>query len=346
MGMQFTPGARVPIMRTQGGSVGSPATVDHWTVQPANTTNPLGAFKSQFAGATFGGVVETTWSVGYNVDRAVAKRSAYMVMHSDAGDVPATEIQWSLYTADGLKTFIPFQAYIRSDNNLGQGAVVFRHGFVSTDGLSFQNADGSVTYAIMSNAVGGINVYSALKVLPNSGTGALTVGSASGAADISIFPSGTNQGTITLYRSGAAAWQINQINGEFRINDSVNNQVAVVLRAGVAASNQVVFNGRVGLGTSSWGSGTGAVLGIANATVVPSTSPSAGGVLYAEAGAGKWRGSSGTVTTFGPAEPHCPTCGRDFVLEWQNDQYGHLAVCMWCVTEGTTKGVFQRVEAT
>jgi len=209
-----------------------------------------------------------------------------------------------------------------------------------------KNADGSVTYAIMSNAVGGINVYSALKVLPNSGTGALTVGSASGAADISIFPSGTNQGTITLYRSGAAAWQINQINGEFRINDSVNNQVAVVLRAGVAASNQVVFNGRVGLGTSSWGSGTGAVLGIANATVVPSTSPSAGGVLYAEAGAGKWRGSSGTVTTFGPAEPHCPTCGRDFVLEWQNDQYGHLAVCMWCVTEGTTKGVFQRVEAT
>ena len=47
-----------------------------------------------------------------------------------------------------------------------------------------------------------------------------------------------------------------------------------------------------------------------NALSVPGSNPSGGGYMYAEAGAGKWRGSSGTITTFGPVEPHCPDCGK------------------------------------
>jgi hypothetical protein len=43
------------------------------------------------------------------------------------------------------------------------------------------------------------------------------------------------------------------------------------------------------------------VIGIANAATVPSANPSGGGVLYAEAGALKWRGSGGTVTTIAAA---------------------------------------------
>lgn len=43
------------------------------------------------------------------------------------------------------------------------------------------------------------------------------------------------------------------------------------------------------------------VLHIANATTVPGTNPSGGGVLYVQAGALKYKGSSGTVTTLGPA---------------------------------------------
>lgn len=43
------------------------------------------------------------------------------------------------------------------------------------------------------------------------------------------------------------------------------------------------------------------VLAIQDATTVPSTNPTGGGVLYSEAGALKWRGSSGTVTTIAPA---------------------------------------------
>ncbi|MBN9695295.1 MAG: hypothetical protein J0L85_05800 [Zoogloea sp.] len=52
--------------------------------------------------------------------------------------------------------------------------------------------------------------------------------------------------------------------------------------------------------TASSGSGLG-VIGIANATTVPSINPTAGGVLYVEGGALKYRGSSGTITTLAPA---------------------------------------------
>jgi hypothetical protein len=50
----------------------------------------------------------------------------------------------------------------------------------------------------------------------------------------------------------------------------------------------------------SAGGGAG-VIGIANATTVPTTNPTGGGILYVEAGALKYRGSSGTITTLGAA---------------------------------------------
>jgi hypothetical protein len=80
-------------------------------------------------------------------------------------------------------------------------------------------------------------------------------------------------------------------------------------------------------------SGVG-VFGVGNCNTAPSATPTGGGVLYAEAGAGKWKGSSGTVTTFGPAEPHCPTCGRDFAIEHENSRLGErLALCLPCLVD-------------
>ena len=61
------------------------------------------------------------------------------------------------------------------------------------------------------------------------------------------------------------------------------------------------FAGNVGIGTTNqFGSGT-VVLALANAVTVPTTNPTAGGVLYVQAGALKYRGSAGTVTTLAPA---------------------------------------------
>lgn len=54
------------------------------------------------------------------------------------------------------------------------------------------------------------------------------------------------------------------------------------------------------LNTTSLGSGVG-VLAMANATTPPAGTPAGGGVLYVEAGALKYKGSSGTVTVIAPA---------------------------------------------
>jgi hypothetical protein len=58
--------------------------------------------------------------------------------------------------------------------------------------------------------------------------------------------------------------------------------------------------GNVGVGVSTFGTSAAKVLGLANATA-PSTSPAGMGQLYVEAGALKYRGSSGTVTTIANA---------------------------------------------
>ncbi len=75
-----------------------------------------------------------------------------------------------------------------------------------------------------------------------------------------------------------------------------------------------------------------------SATGAPNT-PTGGVYLWADAGALKAKGTSGTQTTIAPADPHCPECGRDFVLEFTNDDYGHLILCMWCLTDAELPGV-------
>ena len=59
---------------------------------------------------------------------------------------------------------------------------------------------------------------------------------------------------------------------------------------------RVESGANIGIGGSSYGGGVKCVF-LANATTVPTTNPVGGGVLYCQAGALKFRGSSGTVTT-------------------------------------------------
>jgi hypothetical protein len=66
------------------------------------------------------------------------------------------------------------------------------------------------------------------------------------------------------------------------------------------SGNFVQAGNNIGLKTTDFGSGAG-VFGVADANTNPSTNPTGGGVLYAQAGALKWRGSSGTVTTIANA---------------------------------------------
>jgi len=73
-----------------------------------------------------------------------------------------------------------------------------------------------------------------------------------------------------------------------------------VADTGDGAGNRFKSNTQFASTVGAFGGGNG-VLGLANATTVPSSNPSGGGILYAEAGALKWRGSGGTVTTLAAA---------------------------------------------
>ena len=77
-----------------------------------------------------------------------------------------------------------------------------------------------------------------------------------------------------------------------------SNNVAVF---GNASHNARVDANNFGIFADPSAGGGVKVMFIANATTVPTSNPTGGGIMFVEAGALKWRGSSGTVTTIGPA---------------------------------------------
>ncbi len=88
---------------------------------------------------------------------------------------------------------------------------------------------------------------------------------------------------------------------ELRIGESGGWTIMSFWPGSASALLNLVSAGNIGIRTTDqFGSGVG-VIGLANAATVPTTNPTAAGVLYAEAGALKWRGSSGTITTIANA---------------------------------------------
>lgn len=75
---------------------------------------------------------------------------------------------------------------------------------------------------------------------------------------------------------------------------------AVVQTATVAFRVDPSSNLTLCAAAGSYGAGLGVAF-LGNAATVPSVDPVGGGILYAEGGALKWRGSGGTVTTIAPA---------------------------------------------
>jgi hypothetical protein len=65
------------------------------------------------------------------------------------------------------------------------------------------------------------------------------------------------------------------------------------------ASNYMA--GRCGIGINTFPTSAGTVLALGNVTTAPTDAPASGGVLFVQAGALKYLGSSGTVTTIADA---------------------------------------------
>lgn len=94
-----------------------------------------------------------------------------------------------------------------------------------------------------------------------------------------------------------------------------------------------LFISNPSFGTEKWCLGLASNVFVTDTPSVPGT-PTGGGALYSQGGAGKWKGSSGTITTFGPAEPHCEVCDSDFGWQWENpEKYGHFRACARCLFE-------------
>lgn len=95
-------------------------------------------------------------------------------------------------------------------------------------------------------------------------------------------------------RRGVQAWLAN--------TDSLMLEVTDVQAEATSPSRVVSLCLGSAVTATQMPTGTGdRVIYIADAAAVPTANPSGGGVLYSEAGALKWRGSSGTVTTIAPA---------------------------------------------
>lgn len=131
-----------------------------------------------------------------------------------------------------------------------------------------------------------------------------SAGSSGGAAVASILTATTDRALQTgvtgdviaarwvVWGDGKTEWG----DGAVSRDTNLYRSSATVLKTD--GSLTVVQNLRIN--TTSTAAGVG-VLAMANATTVPSTTPSGGGVTYVEAGALKYKGSSGTVTVLAPA---------------------------------------------
>lgn len=109
------------------------------------------------------------------------------------------------------------------------------------------------------------------------------------------------------------------------------------MRFAAGSAMTLSATGNLGIFGTSYGASSVGVIAIANRTTAPTGNPTAGYVLYAESGALKGRGTSGTVTTIGNADPHCPRCKKDYALEWDNATWGHFAICIPCLVKELEK---------
>lgn len=108
----------------------------------------------------------------------------------------------------------------------------------------------------------------------------------------------TNFAAYVLRTAGTDEWSLQMVSDEtndVQLTNSARGLVALLVEDRATALNLSLLTD-----TKSYGGGVGVIF-LANAGTVPASNPTGGGILYAEAGALKWRGSSGTVTELAPA---------------------------------------------
>lgn len=345
-------GRDIIVTRTENDS-GDLVLLSHWT--PAAGKNELAVGNGQAVGTQVSRLVLS----GADFVRALAGSYTAWRASSSQG------VQFHSDTEDfggGQKVIGIDNATTNPTTNPTGGIVVYVDSADNT--LKYRKADGTTVSLGGGGSVGGANT----QVLFNdsgaeAGDAGLTYAKATDALSVagcvSLGPAPANAGLVRLSVGGGGTqeWFKYDYSGSTYSLAEISGGVVVISNTGfstyykggsVAALwggvGSAIFrpdgarynlftdaNGMGLFGSPNYGGGVD-VLWIANRTTAPTSNPTGGGLLYAEAGAGKWRGSGGTVTTFGPADPHCPRCGTDVgISQSENDLFGEeLVHCHAC----------------
>ena len=178
----------------------------------------------------------------------------------------------------------------------GNSGIGSQHGYSLTTG--HQNTlVGYYCGALLSTGKDNILMGSSTGNTMVSATGNIVIGNSSGTGVTG------SQNTIIGYATGGGitSGANNTIIGSLLSSlTNYSNSIIIADGAGHRRFN-ADSSGNIGLnGFDQYGSGAGVVF-IANAVTPPTTNPTGGGILYVDAGALKYRGSSGTVTTIAVA---------------------------------------------
>lgn len=207
--------------------------------------------------------------------------------------------------------------------------------FNGTDTVTFDNGNGANSFVtgglsnlFLATADDATSAITTGAIVIQSGTASATdgipqyinivAGNSGGTGGFPFLGDGTNPGgdiNLTAGNTGfSTGGKINISSGNARESTGVSGVITLLVGRGggggngyirlvqAAGGSGAVPNVLIGrpADTPSFGSGLG-VVEIHNRSVVPTTNPTNGGLLYVESGALMYRGSSGTVTTVAPA---------------------------------------------
>lgn len=145
------------------------------------------------------------------------------------------------------------------------------------------------------------SITNTLEVRNSGGGKALLLAQATGGdAEVRLNRSGgTTRSALVRFGSPTdTEWQMGmEKNTE---NFSIKQSITALHTFIITRVNESANTSNMGFYNASYGNGVG-VLSLGNATTVPTANPSGGGIIYCEAGALKYRGTSGTVTTIANA---------------------------------------------
>jgi hypothetical protein len=183
------------------------------------------------------------------------------------------------------------------------GAVTVSSTFTALSAAFGIDTDGVVSFPhALASGFAYLRAPSSRGLRIQSGTTTLVSFPGSAASTLSLAYAGLQIGDssgagVSIYLNSIGASDLNLRAGDGNVSRTADVIFSVKNSVEVA---RFTDTGDFGFGTTAFGSGA-KVIGIANATTVPTTNPTGGGVLYSEGGALKWRGSSGTVTTIAVA---------------------------------------------